>query len=214
MYAGSTAKVSTGNTDVRGELVLLAPFLTLFPRTSMSTLHAHFLAHFSSPSLSFFLSLSLPPSIASLPIRLFSFSPPLFFLPPLSIPFLLPFSISPSFCFLPMLCSVLYLFHPLMPFILFLHFLPPSLPPSLPPHRVSTSSKSGLNPIGTLNSIVLCFLGVKAGRTLLHFRGRHVNIIDRFLTWGVVLVSYMYVIIVELKCGISGIWAPLYMLLL
>ena len=43
--------------------------------------------------------------------------------------------------------------------------------------------------LGSLTSIVLCLLGVQAGRILTHFRGRHLSIIVRFTIWGIVLVS-------------------------
>ena len=43
--------------------------------------------------------------------------------------------------------------------------------------------------LGSLTSIVLCLLGVQAGRTLTHFRGRHLRIIVRFILWGISLVS-------------------------
>ena len=43
--------------------------------------------------------------------------------------------------------------------------------------------------LGSLNSIVLCFLGVQAGKTLLQFRGKNFAIFIRFLVWGLALVS-------------------------
>ena len=45
--------------------------------------------------------------------------------------------------------------------------------------------------LGSLTSIVLCLLGVQAGRILTHFKGRRLSIIVRFIIWGVVLVSYI-----------------------
>ena len=44
--------------------------------------------------------------------------------------------------------------------------------------------------LGSLTSIVLCLLGVQAGRILTHFKGRRLSIIVRFIIWGIVLVSY------------------------
>lgn len=41
--------------------------------------------------------------------------------------------------------------------------------------------------LGSLNSVVLCYLGVQAGKTLLHFRGKHLSILGRFLIWSIVL---------------------------
>ena len=42
--------------------------------------------------------------------------------------------------------------------------------------------------LGSLNSIVICFLGVQAGRILTRYRDRHVGIIARFSIWGTALV--------------------------
>ncbi len=42
--------------------------------------------------------------------------------------------------------------------------------------------------LGSLNSIVLCFMGVQAGKTLLHYRGKHLSILVRFTVWGMALV--------------------------
>ena len=42
--------------------------------------------------------------------------------------------------------------------------------------------------LGSLNSIVLCYFGVQAGRTLLHFRGKHLSVFVRFIIWGLSLV--------------------------
>ena len=44
--------------------------------------------------------------------------------------------------------------------------------------------------LGSLTSIVLCFLGVQAGRILTSYKGRHLGIIVRFILWGLSLVSY------------------------
>lgn len=41
--------------------------------------------------------------------------------------------------------------------------------------------------LGSINSIVICFLGVQAGRILISYRKSY-NIIIRFLIWGVFLV--------------------------
>ena len=41
--------------------------------------------------------------------------------------------------------------------------------------------------LGSLNSIVLCFLGVQAGRILVTYKNPY-NIIIRFLLWGLLLV--------------------------
>ena len=43
--------------------------------------------------------------------------------------------------------------------------------------------------LGTLNSVVLCYLGAQAGRTLLFFKGRHTSIVSRLTVWGFILVS-------------------------
>ena len=43
--------------------------------------------------------------------------------------------------------------------------------------------------LGSLTSIVLCLLGVQAGRILTHFRGKHLSIVIRFILWSIVLVS-------------------------
>ena len=43
--------------------------------------------------------------------------------------------------------------------------------------------------LGTLNSVVLCYLGAQAGRTLMCFKGRHTSILSRLTIWGIVLVS-------------------------
>ena len=42
--------------------------------------------------------------------------------------------------------------------------------------------------LGTLNSIVICFLGVQAGRILTHYHNHHIGIIVRLSIWGVALV--------------------------
>ena len=42
--------------------------------------------------------------------------------------------------------------------------------------------------LGSLNSIVICFLGVQAGRILTRYRDHHVGIIARFSIWGTALV--------------------------
>lgn len=42
--------------------------------------------------------------------------------------------------------------------------------------------------LGTLNSIVLCFLGVQAGKIFIYFKGRHAAIILRLIIWGMALV--------------------------
>ena len=43
--------------------------------------------------------------------------------------------------------------------------------------------------LGTLNSIVLCSLGVQAGKIFLQYKGRHCDIGVRLFAWGVSLVS-------------------------
>ncbi len=59
----------------------------------------------------------------------------------------------------------------------------------------------GFDPEGvlsSLNSIVICLLGVQAGRVLVFFRGRHIGIVVRFIMWGVLLVStciYLYPVV-------------------
>ena len=50
--------------------------------------------------------------------------------------------------------------------------------------------------MGTLNSVVICFLGVQAGRTLMQFRGRHAAVLFRFTVWGVLLVREGYILLV------------------
>ena len=40
--------------------------------------------------------------------------------------------------------------------------------------------------LGSLNSIVICFLGVQAGRILVHHQG-HTGILVRLAVWGTVL---------------------------
>ena len=42
--------------------------------------------------------------------------------------------------------------------------------------------------LGSLNSIILCFLGVQAGRILVLYKNDY-NIIIRFLLWGLLLVG-------------------------
>ena len=42
--------------------------------------------------------------------------------------------------------------------------------------------------LGSLNSIVLCFLGVQAGRILVLYK-KDYNILIRFLLWGLLLVG-------------------------
>ena len=42
--------------------------------------------------------------------------------------------------------------------------------------------------LGSLNSIVICFLGVQAGRILISYEKSY-NILIRFVIWGVFLVS-------------------------
>ena len=41
--------------------------------------------------------------------------------------------------------------------------------------------------LGSLNSIVLCLLGVQAGRILVSYK-KHYNILIRFILWGLLLV--------------------------
>ncbi|XP_064387254.1 heparan-alpha-glucosaminide N-acetyltransferase-like isoform X2 [Halichondria panicea] len=41
--------------------------------------------------------------------------------------------------------------------------------------------------LSSLNSIVICLLGVQAGRVLVFFKGRHIGIVIRFIMWGVLL---------------------------
>uniref|UniRef100_A0A8C1E393 Heparan-alpha-glucosaminide N-acetyltransferase n=1 Tax=Cyprinus carpio carpio TaxID=630221 RepID=A0A8C1E393_CYPCA len=41
--------------------------------------------------------------------------------------------------------------------------------------------------LGTINSILMAFLGLQAGKILLHYRDQHRQIITRFLIWGFIL---------------------------
>ncbi|XP_076001429.1 heparan-alpha-glucosaminide N-acetyltransferase isoform X2 [Genypterus blacodes] len=41
--------------------------------------------------------------------------------------------------------------------------------------------------LGSINSIVMAFLGLQAGKIILHYRDLHSSIISRFLTWGLML---------------------------
>ncbi|XP_061535010.1 heparan-alpha-glucosaminide N-acetyltransferase isoform X2 [Phycodurus eques] len=41
--------------------------------------------------------------------------------------------------------------------------------------------------LGSINSIVMAFLGLQAGKIILHYRDLHSSIISRFLIWGLVL---------------------------
>ncbi|XP_061627325.1 heparan-alpha-glucosaminide N-acetyltransferase isoform X3 [Phyllopteryx taeniolatus] len=43
--------------------------------------------------------------------------------------------------------------------------------------------------LGSINSIVMAFLGLQAGKIILHYRDLHSSIISRFLIWGLILVS-------------------------
>ncbi|XP_061535015.1 heparan-alpha-glucosaminide N-acetyltransferase isoform X4 [Phycodurus eques] len=45
--------------------------------------------------------------------------------------------------------------------------------------------------LGSINSIVMAFLGLQAGKIILHYRDLHSSIISRFLIWGLVLVSVL-----------------------
>ena len=68
-----------------------------------------------------------------------------------------------------------------------------SLPPPLSLSQSLYRTEKAYDPegvLGSLTSIVLCFLGVQAGRILTSYRGRHLGIIIRFVLWGVVLVSH------------------------
>jgi heparan-alpha-glucosaminide N-acetyltransferase len=46
--------------------------------------------------------------------------------------------------------------------------------------------------LGTLNTIVICFLGVQAGRILVYHQ-RHISRLLRFVVWGVIFVSVINV---------------------
>ncbi|XP_031727819.1 heparan-alpha-glucosaminide N-acetyltransferase isoform X1 [Anarrhichthys ocellatus] len=41
--------------------------------------------------------------------------------------------------------------------------------------------------LGSINSILMAFLGLQAGKIILHYRDLHTSIISRFLTWGLLL---------------------------
>ncbi|XP_031415518.1 heparan-alpha-glucosaminide N-acetyltransferase isoform X2 [Clupea harengus] len=59
-----------------------------------------------------------------------------------------------------------------------------------PSSRVVFQTKVPFDPEGTLgsiNSILMAFLGVQAGKILLHYRDLHSKIISRFLIWGFIL---------------------------
>ncbi len=49
--------------------------------------------------------------------------------------------------------------------------------------------------LGTLTSIVLCILGVQAGKIVLYFKDNHRDILIRLVAWGMTLVRMEYMCI-------------------
>ncbi|XP_061687165.1 heparan-alpha-glucosaminide N-acetyltransferase isoform X2 [Syngnathoides biaculeatus] len=59
-----------------------------------------------------------------------------------------------------------------------------------PSARVIYGSHMPFDPegvLGSINSIVMAFLGLQAGKIILHYRDLHSSIISRFLIWGLIL---------------------------